>query len=79
MGESFRDFEIEPAAMDEDLRDKAITKCREALEAAREAGAGAAVYMIEMALVELNANPDLPQKKPSARPISHDRRRPVGR
>ena len=63
--------------MDEDLRDKAIAKCREALEAAREAGAGAAVYMIQMALVELDTNPDLLRKKP--RPISHDRRCPIGR
>ncbi|TAL79997.1 MAG: hypothetical protein EPN75_08895 [Beijerinckiaceae bacterium] len=77
MEESFKDFEIEPKAMDEDLRDKAIAKCREALEAAREAGAGAAVYMIEMALVELDTNPDLPRKKP--RPISYDRHRPIGR
>lgn len=77
MRRSFRTFEIEPATMDEDLRDKAIAKCREALDAAREAGAGGAVYMIEMALVELNTNPDLPRKKP--RPITHDRRRPIGR
>lgn len=39
----------------------------------------APVYMIEMALVELDTNLNLPRKKSSGGPVSYGRRRPIGR